>query len=212
MQLPRAYVLVSPHRADQLPAFLTRWAATDWAEPPRVFTDTLPELPGEAWGTTGRAARLPRVYACFLWWVLNGEPRRPHAPDDWLLLMEDDIEFHPRMAERLRAWAPLRSPHCVMGTLFNPQLPPVPAPEEFPNAFATRPENFLGAQALLLRERHVRHALENWNTVSGMQSQRLARLMSRLGTIYVHRPSLVQHLAQGSSWSVTQMRAWDFEG
>lgn len=210
MKLPRPFVLSCERRRASLSAFLERWQQTDFRHVlPTVLWDDASEEPAPPWGTPARAAHLLHAYRQFLWRVVLRCRDSDMGLDDWVLLMEDDIEFHPRIAERLLAWGPLRSRHCVMGTLFNPQLPPVPAPEEFPDAFATDPERFMGAQAILLRRRHVTYVWRRWNRVSGMQSQRLARLMSRLGTIYVHRPSLVQHRAEGSSWGGTQMTAWD---
>ena len=79
--------------------------------------------------------------------------------------------------------------------------------------FTTLPKTFLGAQALLVRPAEAARALAAWDSVAGMQSARLARLLTADGgTICVHRPSLVQHLAADSAWGAGLHTAADFAG
>ena len=79
--------------------------------------------------------------------------------------------------------------------------------------FATPPKSFTGAQALLIRPAEAARALAGWDTAGGMQSARLARLLTAEGgLICVHRPSLVQHLAADSAWGARLHTAADFAG
>ena len=114
-----------------------------------------------------------------------------------------------------------RGPRCVLATLYNPSLPPAPgAPGEAqgdtPSGatwFTTAPQSFLGAQALLVRPADAARALAAWDTAPGMQSARLARILTAGGgTICVHRPSLVQHRAADSAWGALLHTAPDFAG
>ena len=79
--------------------------------------------------------------------------------------------------------------------------------------FTTPRATFLGAQALLVRPAEAARALAAWDAVAGMQSARLARLLTADGgTICVHRPSLVQHLGTDSAWGAGLHTAADFAG
>ena len=135
----------------------------------------------------------------------------PGDAESWLLFSEDDIEIHPRIGAFLDRWPALRDPRCGMASLFNPSLHEVSSWGEMDHAFAAEPETFFGSQALLLRRAWAARALDAWDTVRGLQSQRLAQLFGGAGPIWVHRPSLVQHMAEDSSWGAQVQTAPDFD-
>jgi hypothetical protein len=172
-----------------------------------VLLDTEPEEPGQEWGKAERSARLTTVFARALSQALDdvGED------DEWMLFLEDDLDFHPRIGMLVDAWRALDDPRCVLASLFNPSLQAISDWGTMDRAFAAKPETFLGTQALLIRRGAAEKALAGWKTVAGMQSQRLAQLLGKDGPIWVHRPSLVQHVAEDSSWGARVQRTLDFD-
>ena len=132
----------------------------------------------------------------------------------WLLCLEDDIAIHPRLLHHLTLWPPFYQGRIrTFASLYNPTLPRAPG-RPGRTWHRADPRFFYGAQALLIARPFALHALKNWHTVIGMQSQRLAALATRDfpdTPIFVHRPSLVQHVATHSSWGLPLHRAADFE-
>lgn len=204
--LPKVHLLTCARRASTCAETLTRWANTDWPDKPRVHVDPAKEEDAPEWGTSARAERITDAFAG----MLRAALAEPQPDDRWLLFLEDDLDFHPRIAERVCAWEALTDPHCSLASLFNPSLRPMPLPSAPPNAFAAEPSSFLGGQALLLRRSAAVRALAEWESLRGMQSQRLATLLGKEGPIWVHKPSLVQHVAEDSSWGARVQRALDF--
>jgi hypothetical protein len=185
---------------------LASWRKTDWPSDPIVHLDDAPEDPAQPWGSAARSRRVTDAFAKMLGTILAEQ-----KPDDeWLLLLEDDLEFNPTIAKQLRQWVPLQYERCILGTLFNPSLPRTTRRPLFPKSFPTDSKSFLGAQALLIRRRHARYVLEKWPFHTGMQAQRVAKMLAPYGSIYVHTPSLVQHVGKDSSWGANPMRALDF--
>lgn len=79
------------------------------------------------------------------------------------------------------------------------------------HAFAAHPDFYLGSQALLLRRTAAQEALLHWDSVPGLQCQRLAKLFGHARPLWVHKPSLVQHVAMDSSWGANIKRAADYD-
>src|SRR5436190_12785511 len=171
MPFPTVYMLTCPRRKASAVATLERWHETDWGTGPHCILDGDPEVAGEEWGTPGRGARLAAVFAGMLAQALDDGG----ADDDWMLFLEDDLAFHPRIGMLVETWPALEDPRCGLASLFNPMLRATERWGEMPRAFAALPESFLGAQALLLRRWAAERAVQSWNTVSGLQSQRLAQ-------------------------------------
>ncbi|HEY0548182.1 MAG TPA: hypothetical protein VGF13_01195 [Verrucomicrobiae bacterium] len=198
--------LTCPQRQETFTQTLARLARTDWGAWPRIHIDDTREEGASTWGTSARAPRLTYAFAAMLREALAEKGR----DEEWLLLLEDDLDFHPKIAAHVAAWGALKDPRSVMASLFNPSLQAIEYPDTPAQAFAANPKTFLGAQALLLRRGAVRRAVAEWDQLSGMQSQRLAKLFGQEGPIWVHKPSLVQHVAVDSSWGVRIQRALDF--
>lgn len=205
--LPAVHLLTCAPRAGTCGETLQRWARTDWPVTPRVHWDTAKEDPALPWGSAGRAHRLTQAFAA----MLRAALLEPGVKQKWFLFLEDDLDFHPRLCALVESWEALRDPHCLLATLFNPSIradPRFPAPAR---TFAAKPTSFLGAQALLVRRTAAAHALAEWEGLTGMTSQRLATLCGNSHPIWVHRPSLVQHIAKDSSWGARVQTALDFD-
>ena len=65
-------------------------------------------------------------------------------------------------------------------------------------------------QAILLRRRAAPPLLAAWAHLAGTHHQRLAHFFGSESPLWIHRPSLVQHLATDSSWGARISRALDF--
>ena len=185
---------------------------------------------------------LTAAFAKMLRDALAGEPHPPttshHSPsEEWLLLLEDDLGFHPRLRAQVESWPALRDPRCAMACLFNPSLRATARWGEMACAFAAEPASFQGPQALLLRPSAARRALAAWDDLAMegtapsvppgdapipaptercpprglLPSHRLAPFLGASGPLWIHRPSLVQHLATDSSWGARIYRALDFD-
>ena len=185
---------------------MQRWDETDWGTRPLTHVDAAEEKEGEKWGTAGRARRLPTAFAT----MLRAATADAGDPEEWLFFIEDDLAFHPMLLSLVRSWVALGDARCVLASLFNPSLQPALHGPLLDRSLAVTPASFLGAQALFVRRRAVAVALAGWETVRGMQAQRLALLLGGEGPLWVHRPSLVQHVAVDSSWGARVQTALDF--
>ncbi len=226
-KLPKVHMMTCPSREPMMVDTVERWRALGWPDYISVKVDRFPEMPGEQWGTPGRMDRLTTVFGKNVIAALN----EPGSDEDWMLFLEDDLEFHPLLRELVASWPALEDERCMMASLFNPSLRWVPDWGLIPRAFAALPGAFLGAQALLLRRGGARWAMERWGSVRGAVSQRLALIFggplalsvpgaspelrgSRYSLaptpIWVHEPSLVQHVGVDSSWGARVQKALDF--
>ncbi len=205
--LPSVHMLTCPRRVGVVEKTLAHWAGTDWRTTPAVHCDWQSEVRESAWGTAARGTQVARAYAGMMARALQeeGEDR------DWLLLLEDDLDFHPQIGTLVASWEALRDERCVLASLFNPSLQDDARWGTMPRAFATHPDTFLSAQAILIRRAAAHRALLIWDDAPGMQAQRLAWLFGGEGPIWVHRPSLVQHVGEDSSWGARVQRAHDFD-
>jgi hypothetical protein len=69
-----------------------------------------------------------------------------------------------------------------------------------------------GSQAFLISKSIVKFLLHHWNEVNELQDLRLARLAGRLQTpLFVHTPSLVEHVGKRSLWGGRYHSARDFD-
>jgi hypothetical protein len=232
------HLLTCPPRAESCAATLARWDATDWGKAygrPLIHQDDEPsELP---WGDAAKHADVVRAFGRMLKEItaktnaITAEAQRaqrnsfsprplrlcgespPLGGEDWVLLLEDDLDFHPHLFHHVSRWPALLDDQCELATLFNPSLRPDPDYPLHPDRFAADRASFTGAQALLLRRRLIERALLRWDApdLAGMQSRRLARIAA--GPIWVHRPSLVQHVPTvvGSAWGARVQTALDFD-
>lgn len=207
MPLPQLHLLTCAPRKQSCMDTLIRLAHTDWPVKPHVHVDEGTEDGSAPWGTSGRARRLTGAFATMLRAVLSA----PGAEDEWLLFLEDDLDFHPQLAALVGSWEALQDTECVLASLFNPSIRANPSFPATARAFAALPAAFLGAQALLIRRATAVAALEAWAGLSGMTSQRLAQVSGQYRPLWIHQPSLVQHVADDSSWGTRVQRALDYD-
>ena len=131
-------------------------------------------------------------------------------PYDYLLFLEDDLEFNRHLKHNLLSWPLLQRREAALATLFNPGLPSA-ACDPGNDAFVVDPEKFRGSLALVLSRPSVRYLLEHWHAEEGPQDTRIAALIGRLHEpIFVHVPSLVEHMGKQSTWGSPYIRAANF--
>ena len=201
--LPAVHLLTAPGREAILAGTLASWDAADWGVRPVIHRDE------------GRAAtaaeRIPAAWCAMLRAALAA------GAGAHLLLLEDDLAFHPRLAARLAAWEPLRAGAvATFASLYNPGIRPLAgARPAFAGCFVADPRAVSGAQALVLARAFGERAVACWADFAGLPTSfRLALLAARDfpgAPLYYHAPSLVQHTATFSAWGAALHRAEDFD-
>jgi hypothetical protein len=120
---------------------------------------------------------------------------------DYFLFLEDDLEFNPHLRRNLQEWEPLVDGVVQMASLYNPSVAGPNYACPYANTFIADPRRVYGSQAFLLSRQCARYVARHWWTVKGMQDIKISRLASRLGPIFYHSPSLVQHAGVRSTWT-----------
>jgi hypothetical protein len=131
---------------------------------------------------------------------------------DYILFLEDDLEFNRHLRHNLNRWNPLRDGLVTLASLYNPRLRES-ACDFRNNARIVDPDRVFGSQAFILSNRTVAHVVRHWNAVQGMQDIRISRLAGQLQKpILYHAPSLVQHVGFKSIWGANCFhQAMDFD-
>jgi hypothetical protein len=192
-----AFLMSCPARASVREATLASFSRTDWPGPLVCVIDD--------------QAIEHRVRAITATWRRLLE--RALASDaDFLLLLEDDVEFNRHLHHNLQRWAPpqrLGGTRPFFGSLYNAQRPYLlrNAAQCF---FVMDPSAFWGSQALLLSRVTVGYLLRFWDPEAAADVL-TSRLAARIGPLYQHLPSLVQHTGAVSTWGGIQHAAPDFD-
>jgi len=192
-----AYIMSCPDRAEMCEQTLLNLAATDWREEAWVEIDsTSCERRQERQEMTARKV-LERAVA---------------AGPDFILFLEDDLQFNRYLRHNLLHWPPLVETMPgghFFGSLYNPMV--VPLETHYDRTFfRAHPDSVYGSQSLLLSLPTAQYVVEHWSDIPGMQDIKMSRLGSRLCPIFYHAPSIVQHVGQTSAWGGRYHRAYDF--
>ena len=125
------------------------------------------------------------------------------VPDvDFILFMEDDLEFNPHLKANLVSWAPLTDSLLSLekrffGSLYNPNIRELSVHDDY---FVADPDAVYGSQCFILSRSMAEEIVRRWHRYEGMQDIRMSRIAGRDSSIYYHRPSLVQHVGATSTW------------
>ena len=200
-----AYILSCPAREVMREQTIANLRATDWGDEPQVEIDQ-----------TTFARRQERQESTALRLLQRAVADGP----DYILFLEDDLEFNRHLRFNLEHWYPLvntppRRP--FFASLYNPngkgRLRTVSFAAETRHAyFVVDPNTVFGSQAFLLSLVTARYIVEHWNNVIGMQDIKMSRLAARFGPIYYHTPSLVQHVGVDSAWGGPFQWSADYAG
>ena len=193
-----AYMLSCTERALVRRETQERLAATDWAEPAHVVLEPgVHERPQERQSQNARELLRQAI---------------ADAPD-FLLFLEDDLEFNLHLRRNLETWEPLATTPVgahFFASLYNPGIRELR--REPARAFVVvDPHAVYGSQAFVLALATARHIETHWDDVVGMQDIKMSRLAARVGCVYYHVPSLVQHVPVHSVWGGGYHSAGDFE-
>jgi len=179
---------------------LAHFQETDWGSPPEIELDQTDCERRQ--DRQERTARKLLQHAC-------------KAAPDFILFLEDDLEFNRHLRHNLECWQPLiqmmqtQPGGHFFGSLYNPTIPERQRHSELAY-FIAEPEAVYGSQAFLLSQATAQYLVEHWEEVPGMQDIKMSRLAARVCPIYYHIPSLVQHVGQASIWGGNYHWANDF--
>jgi ADP-heptose:LPS heptosyltransferase len=133
------------------------------------------------------------------------------SPADYVLFLEDDLDFNRHLMHNLEHWPPVRERRFSLASLYNPQLGEA-GYHLAGNARLMAPDSVYGSQAFLLSKPALRNVIRRWNQVKGFGDLRIARLAGDRGEpIFYHAPSLVQHVGRKSVWGGHFHQAADFD-
>jgi hypothetical protein len=172
--------------------------ATDWSEawPVIVSTDRLLD------GTRQHRQQLN---------ALDGLRAGIELAPNFILFLEDDLEFNSHIGRNLARWEPLRNGWLGMGSLYNPTIREVERSVR-EHWFRADSAAVYGSQAYLFSIETARYITDHWHQVEGMQDIKMSRLAARGGwSIYYYVPSLVQHVGRESTWGGGYHYAPDFD-
>jgi hypothetical protein len=130
---------------------------------------------------------------------------------EYVLFLEDDLEFNRHIRHNLQRWAPLKNHQVTLAGLYNPNLPLLACDVKL-HLCVVAPHNVYGSQAFLVSRATAEYFVRHWNEIAGMQDIKMSRLAGRLNrTLLYHAPSLVQHAGVQSVWGGGFHRADDFD-
>jgi hypothetical protein len=194
----RALIISCPEREEVRQQTLKNLAATDWDDHPLLVM-----LEG-----AGLREKDPRIRQSRT--ALLALKRGLGTNAEYLLVLEDDLEFNRHLRHNLHHWGPLAEGRVGLASLYNPGLREM-AYDLPGRAIAVDRSHVFGSQAFLLHRSAAARVTACWNQVSGMQDIRISRLAGRLPQpILYHAPSLVQHVGHRSVWGGRFHQAQDF--
>ncbi len=190
-------VMISCVERDQLrPQTLANLAATDWGDNP-VWVQMDQAL------TERRQDRQEQTAFRALEKSLTFEA-------DYILFLEDDLDFNKHLRHNLESWYPLRNGGITLAGLYNPNIGWW-RNEQQDHYLVVDHNTIYGSQCFLLSKKAIEYCLKHWIEVVGMQDMKISRLAARMDhPIYYHTPSLVQHVGAQSVWGGCYHQAVDF--
>lgn len=182
-----AYILSCPEREEARRQTLENLLATDWLAQPEIEIDNT--------NYERRQERQERAS----YRLLN---RAVADASEFILFLEDDLQFNQHLRHNLQQWYPLRQANAndhYFGSLYNPTIRELTRDNDR-SFFVADPECVYGSQAFVLSKATAGYIAAHWNEVPGMQDIKMSRLAARVCPIYYHIPSLVQHVGINSVW------------
>jgi len=129
---------------------------------------------------------------------------------DYVLLLEDDLDFNRHIRHNLNCWNPLNTGAVTLAGLFNPRVRELAA-DLGNNARIVDPASIFGSQAFLISRKMVGRLVRGWRQEEGLHQPGLCRMAAGLRRpIFYHAPSLVQHIEKPSAPGMGFHQAMDF--
>ncbi len=176
---------------------LLRLHQTDWGERPWVEID-------QSISDNKQQRQVQTVFSLL--------KRAVQEASEFILILEDDLEFNHHLRHNLQCWLPLRQVRQdahFFGSLYNPNVREL-VRNEGCAFFVADPAAVYGSQAIILSLATARHILDNWNSIAGMQDIKASRLAAQVTPLYYHTPSLIQHSKVASTWGGVWHQACDY--
>lgn len=193
------YMQTCAGRESVLRETLSDWAVGDWGHEPTVVHDA-------------SASPFPLLRQRIVVRRILETAVRKQV--EFVLILEDDLEFNRHLRTNLSAWYPLRktrSDRQFFASLFNPGVRFRQRVEELSYGEA-EPATVHGSQAILMSYATVRYLVNCWGVEPEAHVDlRLQRLAARVCPLYYHLPSLVQHRPAVSTWGGPPGFANDFD-
>jgi hypothetical protein len=193
----KACMISCPEREELRQQTLKNLAATDWGDEP-VFIQI------DGGNSDCRQERQKQTAFLAL-------ERSLKFTTDYILFLEDDLEFNRHLRHNLKRWKPLGDGEITLAGLYNPGLPELACDPKH-HCSLISPAAVFGSQAFILAVPTVEYLVAHWNEEDGMQDLKMSGLAGRLTKVfYYHAPSLVQHTGTQSVWGGPYHQAWDFD-
>jgi ADP-heptose:LPS heptosyltransferase len=130
---------------------------------------------------------------------------------DYVLYLEDDVDFNKHLLENLCCWGPLARRELHIGGLCNFGFRELAW--DVPGcSFLLHPSKIWGAQALLLSRQMLCYCMEHWSEGPVEVDLKLGHLAAQAQhPFFCHCPSLVQHVGQSSTLGHSFFLAADFD-
>lgn len=187
-------IVTCRERAEILRQTLSHLAASDWPGQPRIQMDPLES--GDP-----RLRQTENVRRALEWFSTDNDA-------DFLLLLEDDLDFNAHLSWNLERWSPVVEGRLGFGSLYNPNVRSNP----YDDCYVADAGTCYGSQAYVLSRAAVGILLRDWLKVIGMQDIKITRILGAAGyPLFYHRPSLVQHVGIRSVWGGGYHSAPDFD-
>lgn len=189
------WILSCPQRTQALGKTLHQLRETDWPTAPRIHLD---EGKDDAAGNAVLRGHLGLLRSALA------------GPGTHFLVLEDDISANRHLHWNVTHWELWqRVEEIHFATFYHPCLrelrPFCATAASFPASSA------LGAQARLISRACATHIVAGFRSSGLRQDRQFAELASALGPLWLHRPSLVQHMTEESTWGGPQHQARDFD-
>lgn len=194
-----AYVVTCEERRAIFAATLGKFRATDWGCDPELQMDD-----GVA------PDKLARIHATWL----KALERVAAGPADFGLILEDDLDFNVHLRSNLTSWGPVQGRDGntpFFGSIYNADNRPGSWRDPKQTFFIAHPRQFWGAQAIVVSRLMASYFLKHWGDEAGAADLRMPRLAARISPVYMHAPSLVQHVGGESTWGGPFHQARDFD-
>jgi hypothetical protein len=206
-----AVMVTCPERAADCAATTADLAQTDLGVYPELVVDDGHGPPS--------LARLERT------WLRALERAASIRRVDLVLLLEDDVRFCHCLRHNIESWRPVKErgeqffASLYHNAGFYRAAAHGPARDHYLVAI---PKFATGSQALLIAPMTLSWILRQWATVTGNPDERMPVLAAQVTRVYMHVPSLVQHVGvttwpllpsspQGASGPMPQHQAPDFD-
>ncbi|MCI0743093.1 MAG: hypothetical protein L0Y72_29030 [Gemmataceae bacterium] len=192
----QAFMLSCPERAAIREQTLANLKETDWQDDVTVILDQQSSADSRERMTLNARRLLESALAASGW--------------DYLLFLEDDLDFNRHLRHNLLHWRPIGERAVQLASLYNPSIRSRFEMFSFHYSLAD-PEAVYGSQAFLIERGCVDYIADHFDEVPALHDIKFSRLASRLGPVFYHCPSLVQHVGVPSTWNGRAHWANDFE-